>query len=253
MPVPPALCLCTAPLQDVEWQADTSSLSASWQAFYSFYGPERYEVCAGTQPYACDVAAAANVTNRTDGAAPAPAVPHPTALQVYAHTFEGLALRHAVPYYVTVTLVDTIGRRTAAASNGVRVDETPALLGVVSDGRAGRELDFTWSAKVFVWWEGFRDPESGVGRYQVARAAPASRALSCLCPGRVKTFPLVGGGGGAFCSDFVVLQSSACFSSVAFNSRIPQRGGGGSPDGQPAAQLGCLRSRRRSPPAAHRP
>ena len=31
-------------------------------------------------------------------------------------------------------------------------------------------------------------------------------------------------GGGGDCSDFVVLQSSACFSSVAFNSRIPQRG-----------------------------
>ena len=33
--------------------------------------------------------------------------------------------------------------------------------------------------------------------------------------------------GVAFCSDFVVLQSSSCFSSVAFNPHIPQRGGAG--------------------------
>ena len=32
------------PLQDLQWQSAADALSASWQEFYSFYGPQRYEV-----------------------------------------------------------------------------------------------------------------------------------------------------------------------------------------------------------------
>ena len=93
-----------------------------------------------------------------------------TSLQVYNHTLHGLALQHGQAYYVTVTLVDTVGRRTAAASNGVGLDATPPLPGAVYDGRLrdAVDTDFTWSSKVFGWWDAFSDPESGIKRFQFA-------------------------------------------------------------------------------------
>ena len=75
-------------LQDIDWQSDTSSLSVSWMDFYSFFGPERYEVCAGTQPLLCDIAAFENVTNLADGSPLVRAVPHPTHLQVSEWGFD---------------------------------------------------------------------------------------------------------------------------------------------------------------------
>ena len=153
------------PLQDTDWQSDNRSLSASWVAFYSFFGPRHYEVCAGTQPGLCDVAALENITNHSTPAV----VPHPMHLQVYSHTMHDLELLEGRTYYVTVTLVDTIGRRTAATSNGVSIDTTPPLPGAVFDGRLRdfSDIDHTWSSKIFGWWDAFSDPESGL-RYQAA-------------------------------------------------------------------------------------
>ena len=89
---------------------------------------------------------------------------------MYNHTLLDLELLHGRTYYITVTLVDTIGRRTNLSSNGVRVDATPPLPGAVYDGRLRdfADTDFTWSSKVFSWWDLFSDPESGIKRFQVA-------------------------------------------------------------------------------------
>ena len=97
-------------------------------------------------------------------------VPHPTRLQVFNYTLWDLELLHGQTYYITVTLVDTIGRRTNLSSNGVRVDATPPLPGAVYDGRLrdASDTDFTWSSKVFSWWDLFSDPESGIRRFQFA-------------------------------------------------------------------------------------
>ena len=148
------------------------SLSASWQEFYSFYGPKCYEVCAGTAPYQCDVAGPVEVdpfANRT-GAAPTGGDPAPRHLEAYAYRFDGLALAHGTRYYVTVTLVDAIGQRAPAASDGVAVDSTAPTGGVVVDGRRSdfEEKDFQYGTKLFVWWDGFADPESGVTSYEAA-------------------------------------------------------------------------------------
>ena len=167
--------------QDLQWQGANDALSASWMEFYSFYGPARYEVCAGTRPDACDVAGPANVTrpvNATGAAAGVTGeVPYPRRLYLepYRHRFEGLALAHGVRYYVTVTLVDTIGQRVRAASDGVAVDATAAAVGIVVDGRRSdfEDRDFEYSTKFFFWWHGFADAESGVTRYEVALSASA--------------------------------------------------------------------------------
>ena len=89
---------------------------------------------------------------------------------MYNHTLVDLELIHGRTYYITITLVDTIGRRVNLSSNGVRVDATPPLPGAVYDGRLrdASDTDFTWSSKVFSWWDLFSDPESGMKRFQVA-------------------------------------------------------------------------------------
>ena len=153
------------PLQDAEGQADPHSLSASWQEFYSFYGPKGYDVCAGTSPDACDVAGPVWVS-ATSGNASGVVV---WSLEVYRHQFTNLSLAPGTRYHVVVTLVDGLDARVTAASDGVVFDPTPPAPGHVYDGRPSDvvDVDFQSGDKLSCWWRGFTDPESEV-RFEVA-------------------------------------------------------------------------------------
>ena len=137
------------------------------------------QVCAGTQPGECDVAEAVNVTSPQNATGDAIGVtgevPYPTHLDTYTHDFTALTLAQGATYFITVTLVDTIGRRVTASSDGVSVDFSPPVAGTVVDGRRseGADRDFQATSKMFVWWTGFADPDSGIERYLAALSTTA--------------------------------------------------------------------------------
>ena len=71
-------------------------------------------------------------------------------------------------YYVTVQAMNGAGVRTPLTSDGVTVDITPPLPGLVIDGDFA-EVDYLYGDDdVTARWFNFSDPESGVQSYEVA-------------------------------------------------------------------------------------
>lgn len=135
--------------RDIEFQSSTSQLSANWTPFTD--ANERiadYEMCAGTEPGSCDLRSFVSVGIKLAG------------------TLSGLSLNHNEIYFITVRATSETGYSTTTTSNGVRVDSTPPVTGVVRDGESLIDIDYQADdTYIYANWDEFQDDESDVTGY----------------------------------------------------------------------------------------
>ncbi|XP_028399178.1 uncharacterized protein LOC114522645 isoform X2 [Dendronephthya gigantea] len=95
---------------DVDFQANTNHVSATWSEFLD---PEsdvvEYMYCVGTAPDSCDV------TNQTS-------------VNLNLHATAQVSLKEGDTYFVTVTAINGAGLSTTSSSNGFAVDTTPPVI-----------------------------------------------------------------------------------------------------------------------------
>ena len=135
--------------KDIEFQSSTTQLSANWSPFTDSNGNiDMYEMCVGVEPGICDVSDFVSVGINLRG------------------TVSGLSLKHNKIYYVTVRATSESGYSTTATSNGVRVDSTPAVGGVVRDGKTLVDIDYQADdTYIYANWDEFHDEESDITSY----------------------------------------------------------------------------------------
>ena len=135
--------------KDIEFQSSTTQLSANWSPFTDNNGRiAKYEMCVGLQPGKCDLSEFASVGMKLIG------------------TIPGLSLKHNKRYFVTVRATSESGFKTTATSNGVRVDSTPPIKGVVRDGQTLADIDYQADdTYIYANWDKFQDDESDVTSY----------------------------------------------------------------------------------------
>ena len=93
-----------------------------------------------------------------------------------------LPLLHAHAYVIVVRSINWAGLHADARSDGVVLDLTPPVAGVVMDGRGGVGLDLTDVVGVVAAsWAGFHDPESSISHYEwcVGTAPGRSDVVAC--------------------------------------------------------------------------
>jgi hypothetical protein len=159
---------------DLYWENNATMAAIN---VFGFSDPEsgigRYEWCLGTVPFGCDVF--------DDKPWPVPATAHAARVSVL--------LQHNVTYYSTVTAFNQ-GleiRNVSAVSDGVRVDTTPPVAGLVLDGR-NASFPQIWTSepgRMAALWLNFTDSESEVVEYyiSVGRRRALGDAVDRLKPG----------------------------------------------------------------------
>lgn len=140
--------------QDKMFQSDSNKICAQWVDFYDpESGIDRFLWGVGRLPGRDDIVKFHNLT-RYDKSSCAPAT-----------------LLHNQSYFSTVfSYNNALNSKSAnSSSDGVLVDTTSPISGVVFDGLEGkRELKYSSeTVSKFANWKGFSDPESGIDRYKV--------------------------------------------------------------------------------------
>ncbi|XP_028399029.1 uncharacterized protein LOC114522522 [Dendronephthya gigantea] len=141
---------------DVDFQANTNHVSATWSEFLD---PEsdvvEYMYCVGTAPDSCDV------TNQTS-------------VNLNLHATALVSLKKGDTYFVTVTAINGAGLSTSSSSNGFTVDITPPeIKGFTATAVIAVELNFannttrvtsvlTDPYQIFATWDKVFDQESGL-------------------------------------------------------------------------------------------
>jgi hypothetical protein len=139
------------PGADIDAQTSTTTISSNWTAWTDAQsGVTGYEWAIGTYAGGVDIQAYTSVgasTSATNGA---------------------LALSSGTAYYVTVRGTNGVGLTSTASSDGVTVDTTPPVVGVVNDG-AGADIDAQASTTtISANWTAWGDPQSGIAGYEWA-------------------------------------------------------------------------------------
>ena len=135
---------------DIDYQANTTALSAEWDGFVD---PE-----SGIQYYEYGV-------SRNRGGI-ANVSPFQRAGLNNSATVHGLLLADDV-YYVTVCAVNNAGLRNCLSSDGVLIDFSPPSHGVVHDGIIEPDLKYQSSlTSMAANWEGIWDLESGIEKFE---------------------------------------------------------------------------------------
>ena len=147
------------PQLELEYQTSTSTLSAAWPLTRILQSShlEHFDHVwwgAGTLPGATDT------------------VPFKRLDEAEKHTEAGLALRPGTTYYSTILVFDDFGFSQQLVSDGVLVDTTPPVPGVVNHlghGGALVEVDFQVETNLLTaQWHSFHDFESAVTGYEYA-------------------------------------------------------------------------------------
>ena len=157
-------CLLAAPIpskifdgyeigQDTDYQQNPDELSASW---FKVEDPESDIVtlswCVGSAPSSCDYI-------------------QDTSIDVFSTkiaTFLEQAAKDGNKYYITVTAVNSAGLSTTMVSNGVTVDYTSPVAGVVVARQQNNADYINNDDTICVHWSGFNDAVSGIRSYQFA-------------------------------------------------------------------------------------
>ncbi|XP_035676037.1 uncharacterized protein LOC118415485 [Branchiostoma floridae] len=148
----------TSEQHDVEYMAQTDSLSVSWEYVFldainsgNDYHLEHFELSLGTYPGGEDVKRFAD--NVVSGTAT-------------SHTFTGLSLQSGKTYYTSVRAYNHAGLHSTFHSDGVMVDTVAPTAGVVFDGQDVRDMAYTSDATVVsASWHGFNDLDSGINKH----------------------------------------------------------------------------------------
>eukprot|EP00058_Branchiostoma_floridae_P022361 XP_002607851.1 hypothetical protein BRAFLDRAFT_117282 [Branchiostoma floridae] len=148
----------TSEQHDVEYMAQTDSLSVSWEYVFldainsgNDYHLEHFELALGTYPGGEDVKRFAD--NVVSGTAT-------------SHTFTGLSLQSGKTYYTSVRAYNHAGLHSTFHTDGVMVDTVAPTAGVVFDGQDVRDMAYTSDATVVsASWHGFNDLDSGIDKH----------------------------------------------------------------------------------------
>ena len=135
---------------DVQYQTNTTHLSASWEGFHDFGSPlTEFRVCAHQSPNLNE----SLVCYRLSPAMTAFTIP--------------LQLESGSTYAVEVEATNAAGSSESAFTDGVLVDVSPPKSGNVSDGLlVTMDIDFQYNtAGIGATWSGFSDDESGIADF----------------------------------------------------------------------------------------
>ena len=138
---------------DIDDQQSARDVTAHWNGFDDAES-DVTEVtwCAGTAPGKCDIVTQTQI--------------QPTETSVHWVLDEPMS--NGQRYYVTVQAMNGAGVRTSLTSDGVTVDITPPLPGLVIDGDFA-DVDYLYGEDdVTARWFNFSDSESGLQSYEVA-------------------------------------------------------------------------------------
>ena len=139
--------------QDIDYQQNRDELSASW---FQVEDPESdiltLSWCIGLLPGSCD-----QIQN----------TPIDVTFTKMSAFFQQPA-KNGNKYYVTVIAVNSAGLSTAVTSDGVTIDYTSPVAGVVVVGQNNQTDYITNSDTVYAHWSGFEDAVSGVRSYEFA-------------------------------------------------------------------------------------
>lgn len=152
---------------DIDFQSSTSTVFANWGGFTDpESGVKTFEWAVGSSPGKDDLRAFADAGFVQQAAA------------------TGLALPSGKSFYVTVRAVNDAGLGTDVSSDGVVVDVTPPVVGTVSDGDQGTDVDVQASTTALsARWSGFHDPESGIAGYEWSiGTAPLASDVQAFTP-----------------------------------------------------------------------
>eukprot|EP00058_Branchiostoma_floridae_P022359 XP_002607849.1 hypothetical protein BRAFLDRAFT_117284 [Branchiostoma floridae] len=148
----------TSEQHDVEYMAQTDSLSAGWEYVFldainsgNDYHLEHFELALGTYPGGEDVKRFAD--NVVSGTAT-------------SHTFTGLSLQSGKTYYTSVRAYNHAGLHSTFHTDGVMVDTVAPTAGVVFDGQGPGDETYTSSTTIVsAFWHGFNDLDSGIDKH----------------------------------------------------------------------------------------
>ena len=148
--------------RDIDYQQDSTSVSACWGAFSDpESGIEYYELGVGTRPGLDNIRQFLHNGLTTSG------------------KVGNLNLKDGWRVYVTVRACNRADACSNVTSNGVVIDRSPPLSGVVLDGFGGIDLKYTPMDKlVTAHWVAFQDPQSGIVGYDYCVSTTRS-ASSC--------------------------------------------------------------------------
>lgn len=139
---------------DVDYQSFLSLYRAHWYGFTDFSGIETAYLGLSSEANLafCDVKEE-QVVSRNSA----------------FHVLSGLALLSGKRYYACLRLVDRAGNVAVFHSNGVIVDSSPPLQGVVFDGTSDQELDAQVESSVLrASWDNFTEKETRIVSYHLA-------------------------------------------------------------------------------------
>ncbi|XP_078682372.1 uncharacterized protein LOC144916849 [Branchiostoma floridae x Branchiostoma belcheri] len=135
---------------DVDFQTDLQSLHTWWEGFHDPHTVLLgYSWSVGTCPGCDDVMEAEDVGLLQEASA------------------EYLSLASGKRYYVTVTACNVADLCTSVSSDGVVIDNSPPVAGIVYDGVDDMDLSYQ-ASRTFLGahWFGFHDPHSGLSHYE---------------------------------------------------------------------------------------
>ncbi|CAG2198380.1 unnamed protein product [Mytilus edulis] len=154
----------TTEKKDIDYQTDMTQLSFFWEGFNDPHSIIKYySVHIGTCPGCNDV-----MTQQTVG------------IHTY-FTLSNVNLEAGITYYSTVTACNTGNLCTSATSDGVVIDNSPPVPGIVQDGTDDHDIEYQ-SARNYLSakWFGFADAQSEI-KYYVIRAGSS--------PGSADVYP----------------------------------------------------------------
>ena len=138
---------------DIDVQESRSHIAAYWNAFEDLESDVmKVTWCAGLSSGDCDLLKETQLT------------PDSTSVRKVLTQ----PIKNGQQYYITVTATNTAGVTTSLTSNGVTVDDTPPISGIVIDGIISDVDYLNGEDDISASWFGFEDLESGIASYEVA-------------------------------------------------------------------------------------
>jgi hypothetical protein len=180
---------------DIDWQASTTTINASWTAFTDAQsGIGQLEWAIGTTSGGQQIQAFTT-----------------TGVSGNAGTRAGLSLSNGQIYFVTVRATSGTGAQVTATSDGVTVDTSGPVAGVVSDGVAA---DIDWQSStttIDANWTAFIDGQSGITGYEWAIGTTSGGT-------QIQGFTSVGLGTSATNSSLALSNASTYFVTIRATS-----------------------------------
>ncbi|XP_076075248.1 uncharacterized protein LOC143046131 isoform X2 [Mytilus galloprovincialis] len=163
-----------SPTKDIDYQRDMTHLSVYWEGFHDPHSVIKYfNVHIGTCPGCNDVMPEHTVGINTD------------------FNVQNLNLQAGIKYFTTVTACNTGNLCTSVTTDGVIIDNSPPVQGVVQDGVYEHDIEYQSTRNyITAKWFGFVDSQSGIDHF-VIRAGTSKGSSDVYPPTSLTSFDMV--------------------------------------------------------------